>query len=112
MLATDEVLPFEPNEDFIAHLIKTLEDRPGILYCSETFKDLLLSKSVSFIQVDNGLDFSDEVLLRLDQRTQRSLFNLIVSTSTFGMRGIDYRAEKIGANIFIAASFANKRDAL
>ena len=28
------------------------------------------------------------------------------------MRGIDYRSEKIGANLFLASSFANQRDVM
>jgi hypothetical protein len=57
------------------------------------------------------LAFDDEVLLNLGRRTPEDIFPLIVCTSTFGTRGIDYRSEKIGANIYVAASFSNQRDA-
>lgn len=55
----------------------------------------------------------DHLLLRnLDQRADTGKYHLLVATSHFAMRGIDYRAPKLGISLIIAASFANKREAL
>jgi hypothetical protein len=58
-------------------------------------------------------DHIDHSLLRnLDQRTPTGKFPLIVVTTPFAMRGIDYRAPKNGITQIIATSFKNKREAL
>ena len=59
-------------------------------------------------------EISDEFLRTLDERSSQdgSLHNLIVATTSFGMRGMDYRAKNKGIALIVAASFGNRRAAM
>ena len=64
--------------------------------------------------MNNQDEISDEFLRTLDERSSQdgSLHNLIVATTSFGMRGMDYRAKNKGIVLIVSASFGNKRSAL
>jgi hypothetical protein len=53
-----------------------------------------------------------EFLRNLDRPNEEGLFPLVVSTSTFGMRGIDYRSQSVPMHLILAKSFDTERDAL
>ena len=55
----------------------------------------------------DGTDISYESLRSLDKRIPDGTHALIVATSSFGMRGFDYRAPSKGITLIIAASFPN-----
>jgi hypothetical protein len=59
----------------------------------------------------DGDVIDDEFLRNLDDRGMDGNHTLIVTTSPFGMRGVDYRSSK-GITLIIAASFANQRQAM
>jgi hypothetical protein len=52
------------------------------------------------------------LLRNLDQRADNGKYNLLIATDHFAMRGLDYRAPILGVTLILAASFANKREAL
>lgn len=54
----------------------------------------------------DGEEINDEFLRTLDKRGPDGLHTLIVASSSFGMRGFDYRSLK-GITLIIAASFAH-----
>jgi hypothetical protein len=58
----------------------------------------------------DGEVINDEFLRKLDSRNEDDSHHLIIATSSFGMRGIDYRSSK-GITLIIAASFEHERSA-
>jgi hypothetical protein len=87
------------------------DNRAVLLYCSPSIILVLEMNDIAFTHVISGQ--VDHLLLRnLDQRASTSKFHLIVVTTPFPMRGIDYRAPKSGITLIIAKSFTNKREAL
>lgn len=59
----------------------------------------------------DGEDISDEFLRTLENRNEDGSHTLIVATSSFGMRGFDYRSNK-GITLIVAASFDKRRSAM
>jgi hypothetical protein len=63
--------------------------------------------------VQDGLDIDDELLRTLDNRSDSDgLHTLVVTSSSFGMRGFDYRAPTKGITLIIATSFEHHRQAV
>ena len=57
----------------------------------------------------DGENIDDEFLRTLDNPGPDGAHVLLVATSSFGMRGIDYRSPTKGVTLILAKSFANQR---
>lgn len=62
--------------------------------------------------MQDGENINDEFLRKLDNRPSEGQHTLIVASSSFGMRGFDYRAETKGITLIIADSFSTYRSAM
>jgi hypothetical protein len=101
-----QTLPFAPDAELIQHILKVLQDYAVLLYCSLEFQQFLKDANVSYILIQDGEDINDEFLRTLDNRSGPDGFHtLIVTSSSFGMRGFDYRSPNKGITLIIAASF-------
>jgi hypothetical protein len=70
-----------------------LTEHAVLLYCSLEFQQLLKAEKVPLILIEDGEDIDDEFLRTLDNRSSSNgLHSLIVTSSSFGMRGFDYRS--------------------
>ena len=58
----------------------------------------------------DGERIDDEFLRTLDNHAIGGAHTLIVATTSFGMRGFDYRALTKGITLVVAASFAHERE--
>lgn len=98
-----------PDNELIPLIKNELKEYAVVLYCLPLFLELLIAANIPFIHMKDGDDtINDEFLRTLDNRGHIDDGNhtLIVATSSFGMRGFDYRSQK-GITLIIAASFAN-----
>ena len=57
-------------------------------------------------------DIDPSVLSALHIKNNEGFYNLVVSETVFGMRGIDYRSLNLKLTLIIANSFSNMRDAV
>jgi hypothetical protein len=92
--------------------LKVLQENAVLLYCSLLFLQLLNDSNISFVLIQEGVDIDDEFLRYLDTRSgSDGLHTLVVTCSSFGMRGFDYRSPTNGITLIIAASFEHQRQA-
>lgn len=60
-----------------------------------------------YILVDEESDFNEEFLRSLDKKTSENWYPLVITTSTFGTRAMDYRSPQIGITLVVAEQFRN-----
>lgn len=110
----NETLAVGPcSQELVSFIIDEIKDHAVLLYCIGEFEKLLVEKKIPFVSLKDGDEINDEFLRSLDQRSgQEGNHALLVASSSFGMRGFDYRAPQKGITLVIAASFANTRSAM
>lgn len=107
-----QTLPLSPDADLIQHILEVLTEYAVLLYCSLEFQRLLKDDNIPFILIQDGEDIDDEFLRTLENRSSTDGFHtLIVTCTSFGMRGFDYRSPMKGITLIIAASFEHQRQA-
>jgi hypothetical protein len=91
-----------------------LKARPAICFCSPSYKDYITTTSQAFTHIHESEPIDDDFLRHLDSTNHliNGSFPLIVVTTQFGMRGIDYRASTLGITLFNYASYDNMREAM
>lgn len=85
-----------------------------MIYCTQGFKLLLVDAGIKSIDLQIG-DMAEKAILFSNMEVKddnTGLYPVVVSDSTLGMRGDDYRAPNVGLNFFQFASFDNETDAL
>lgn len=103
----DEVLSVGAcSQELLSFISKERLVRALLLYCSKEFEEFLVHNQISFLSMKDGHDISDVFLRALDKRNDQDRTHaLIVASSSFGMRGFDYRAPDKGITLVIASSF-------
>lgn len=99
-------------EQKVAFVQKKVKEGPVLVYCGEDLVKALSECNSKFVRVDPGHEFDSAFLRALDKADSEGQYPLIVTTSTFGMRGIDYRSSGASMHLVIAKSFDTERDAL
>jgi hypothetical protein len=105
-----ESLPFGPDAELIPYIKGRLDEQAVLLYCSLEFLEFLKGSNIPFFHMKDGEIIDDKFLRALDNRAADGAHTLIVATSSFGMRGFDYRARTKGITLVVAASFAHERE--
>lgn len=100
------------NELKVAFIQKKAKEGPTIVYCAAELKAALIEKGSQVISVEPGQEIDTDFFRSLDKANEEGLYPLIVTCSTFGMRGIDYRSVSVPINLIISKSFDTERDAL
>ena len=87
-----------------------MKEHAVLLYCYPELLELLITAKIPYILIADGENIDDEFVRTLDNRDGlNGPHVLLVATSSFGMRGFDYRAPSKGIALILAASFANQR---
>ena len=104
-----ESISVGPDAELIPYILGILKEQAVLLYCSLEFLELLKDSNVPFFHMKDGERIDDTFLRTLDNCAIDGAHTLIVATSSFGMRGFDYRAKTKGITLIIAAPFAHER---
>lgn len=96
----------------ISFILKKNKEGPVLVFCSEDLLKAMTEKNMKLICVEPNQVVDSEFLRNLDRSNEEGLFSLVVSTNTFGMRGIDYRSQGVPMHLILAKSFDTERDAL
>jgi len=107
------------DEHIIKEIMEERKNRPVIVYCTDTFKDLIDEKRIKFVEMnDTNASSSKALRSELDKYEYREtiqintkaefLFPLIIATSAYGMVGFDYRSPQYGITLIILKSFAHE----
>ena len=79
------------EEALLALILEQIKVNAVLVYCPQSFLELVQEKQVDHICVDEML-IDTTVLRSLDKRAEGGLFRLIIATKQRpGMRGVDYR---------------------
>lgn len=90
-----------------------MKEGPVIAFCDDSLKKSLVKSGLKIVCVEEDHDdMQTNNLKELDKTNGEGLYPLIITTSTFGMRGIDYRSQSVPIHLIIAKSFDTERDAL
>lgn len=82
---------------------------PVLVYGIESLSEALKVASIEPIIVDENVD-ADQ-LRKLEERDGEQ-FKVVLASTPFGMRGIDYRANGVTMTLVIAKAFAHTREAM
>lgn len=79
---------------------------PVLVFCNQSLTDELNKLGCSPLVVDHNVD--PLTLRSLNLRDQKSgRYRVVVSETSFGMRGLDYRSKDVPMALVIAKSFLN-----
>lgn len=104
-LAIDEVVVCATQEEKVAQIIKYSKIGPVLVYCEETLSAAIqeTASEISVVITEN----IDHVKLR---RLGDAPYKILIAKDSFGMRGVDYRCEKVAMTLVVAKSFDNMRE--
>ena len=106
----DKILDYEPTE-IVSFIKKERESSPVLLYCdNDLFMLLSKASDLKFILIEPGEEVDESFLRSLDSHYSDESYPLILTTSTFGTRAMDYRSQTRGITLIVANSFKNRSD--
>jgi hypothetical protein len=105
-LKMDHIQHASSTEDKAKFIASLVVNGPVLVYGTVELRDALATVSVEPVTIDPSTDYS--MLRKLDQVPYMVLF----ADTRFGMRGIDYRSERVPLQQVIEKSFDCTREAL
>jgi hypothetical protein len=100
-------------DEMIINLVKDqLQKSPVILYCTEELKSKVENEELAHYFMDAEAEHIKEDLLRSMDTIDSNLYQLVIATDPFAMRGFDYRAKTTGIALVLAKSFRHEREAI
>lgn len=81
---------------------------PVLVYCNNSLLQVLEKLVPNIIIVDEDVDHG--LLRALDTPCADGQYHVVIGTTMFAMRGIDYRSATVPMTLFVAKSFNNKRE--